>query len=356
MVWRFFVIPLVLIFTSKNGILKVMSYEYKWPIYGHKNLLNFLQETISQNKLANTYLFYGPRGLGKKLTVKYFAKSLFCEDKHLRPCGKCQSCRLTDKNSFLDLYTLGKDQELSAENIREFLHKLSLSNVSGDKKLAIIYGIDTINLYGANALLKTLEEPPRNTTIILVADSLANLPATVMSRCQLLKFTPLKLEDMKQWLENYNLSELEKETIINLSFGRPGIALNMMGDDLENFKKSCNFIVKLLSGSTFYFMQTIDKWFSLLKKENPGAKLYELGALTGQYLDLFEIFLRDLLWVKLNRPVVNTLYETEIKNMASSFSKEILLENLLKINIAKQKIKHNVSPQILWENLLLSVK
>lgn len=333
-----------------------MSYEYKWPIYGHKNLLNFLQETISQNKLANTYLFYGPRGLGKKLTVRYFAQSLFCEDEQIRPCGKCHSCRMTGNDSFLDLYTLGKDQELSVENIREFLHKLSLSHVSGDKKLAIIYGIDSINLHSANALLKTLEEPPKNTSIILVADSIVNLPATVISRCQLLKFRPLSSDDMLEWLKNFSLSKEEKETVINLSFGRPGIALNMMGDNLENFKKSCNFIIKLLSGSTFYFMQTIDKWFSVLKKENPGAKLYELGSLTRQYLDLFEIFLRDMLWAKLDRPVVNSLYEMEIKNLATSFSKETLLKNLLQVNKSKQKIQHNVSPQILWENLLLSIK
>lgn len=333
-----------------------MSYQYKWPIYGHQNLLKYLQETISQDKLANTYLFYGPRGLGKKLTVKYFAKSLFCEDKNIRPCGQCQSCRMTDKNSFLDLYTLGKDQDLSVENIREFLHKLSLSHVSGEKKLAIIYGIDSINLYGANALLKTLEEPPKNTTIILVADSIANLPATVLSRCQLLKFRPLTIGDMESWLENYQLSKEEKSTVINLSFGRPGLALTMMEDNLEKFKKSCNFIVKLLSGSTFYFMQAIDKWFSVLKKENPGAKLYELGDQTRQYLDLFEVFLRDLLWAKLDRPVVNQLYESEIRNMSTSFSQEVLIKNLLEINKAKQKIQHNVSPQILWENLLLSIK
>ena len=333
-----------------------MSYQYKWPIYGHKNLLKFLQETISQDKLANTYLFYGPRGLGKKLTVKYFAQSIFCEHQENRPCGECQSCRMTAKNSFLDLYTLGKDQDLSVENIREFLHKLSMSHVSGEKKLAIIYGIDSINLYGANALLKTLEEPPRNTTIILVADSIVNLPATVISRCQMLKFRPLTSDDMKEWLENFDLAAKEKQTVINLSFGRPGIALTMMEDDLENFKKSCNFIIKLLSGSTFYFMQTIDKWFAFLKKENPGSKLYELGGLTRQYLDLFEVFLRDLLWAKLDRPVVNQLYEAELKNLATSFSQEVLIENLLNVNKAKQKIQYNVSPQILWENLLLIVK
>lgn len=345
-----------LIFTYKNGILSMMSYDFNWPIYGHKNQLKFLQETISQRKLANTYLFYGSSGLGKKTIANYFAKSLFCQDPKIKPCGKCYHCRMIEKNIFMDLYKIGSREELSAENIREFLHNLSLSKVNADHKLAIIYNTETINIHSANALLKTLEEPPANTTIILLADSIVNLPATIISRAQLLKFQALRRDDMKAWLKNYNLSDDEKETIINLSFGRPGLALRMIDDNLENFKKSSNFILKLLSSNTFYFMQAIDKWFSLLKKEYPGYKVYELGILTKQYLDLLEVFLRDLLWIKLDRPIVNEMYKEELVQLATNFSKEKLLENLLSLNKTKTTLKYNVSPQLLWENLLLNVK
>ena len=103
-------------------------------------------------------------------------------------------------------------------------------------------------------------------------------------------------------------------------------------------------------------MQTIDKWFEVLKKEHPGFKLYELGELTKQYLDLFEVFLRDLLWLKLNRPVVNQLYQQDLEKLSPQFDEANLLKNLLSLNQVKQKIKYNVSPQILWENLFLSVK
>jgi DNA polymerase III subunit delta' len=334
-----------------------MSYKFEWPIYGHQNQLQFLQQAIVSDKLANTYLFYGARGLGKKLVAKYFAKSLFCQDPKTKPCNKCYHCRLVDKKTFLDLHTLGsREGELSVESIREFLHKLSLSHVSGQKKLAIIYGIDKINLHGANALLKTLEEPPRNTSIILVADSIANLPSTVMSRCQLLKFKSLARQNMEDWLENFDFSQDEKQTIINLSFGKPGIALGLMEDNLTSFRKNCNFIIKLLSSDTWHYMQTIDKWFDVLKKEYPNFKVYELGNLTKQYLDLFEVFLRDLLWLKLDRPVVNQIYLSELQVLSESFTQEKLLNNLLSINNTKQKLRKNVSPQLLWENLLLNVK
>lgn len=333
-----------------------MSYQFKWPIYGHENQLKFLQETISQAKLANTYLFYGPGGLGKKMTADYFVKSIFCLDDKTKPCEKCDHCRLINKGTFLDIYKVGDREELSIDNIREFLHKISLSKVSGERKVAVIYGAETINLFSANALLKTLEEPPAGTTIILIADSIANLPATVKSRCQLVKFRSLTRENMKDWLSNYDFSQDEKDTIINLSFGRPGTALKMMENNLENFKKNCNFVFKLLDSGTFVSLQAIDKWFEVLKKEYPGYKLYELGKLTEEYLNLMEVFLRDLLWVKLNRPVVNEIYEDELHNLAGRLEAENLIKNLLSLNKVKRKLNYNISPQLLWENLILSIK
>jgi len=333
-----------------------MSADFSWPIFGHKNQLKFLQDTLRQGRLANTYLFYGPSGLGKKMMADYFAQSLFCQAETTKPCGQCQNCRLISRGTFLDLYKLGYNQDLSIDNVREFLHSLSLSNVSGERKLAIIYGVHTINLFSANALLKTLEEPPKNTTIILIADSIVNLPATVMSRAQLLKFKSLSRDDMKAWLATYDFSESEKETIINLSFGKPGVALKMMADHLDNFKTNADFIIKLLSSNTFNYMQAIDKWFETLKKDHAGYKVYELGNLTKDYLDLFEVFLRDLLWIKLGRPIVTELYRDDLQKIAKEFSADSLVNNLLSLNKMKQKLSYNVSPQLLWENLLLSVK
>jgi len=345
-----------LIFGLKNGIFKVMSQEYQWPIYGHKKQLKFLQETVSQHKLANTYLFYGPAGLGKKTITDYFIKSIFCLDSKMKPCDKCDNCKMINKGIFLDIHKVGDRDDLSVDNIREFLHKISMSNFRSHHKIAVVYGTETINLFSANALLKTLEEPPSNTTIILIANSIANLPATIISRAQLIKFQPLKKSDMLAWLKSYNFSDQEKETITNLSFGRPGVALRLMSDDMENFKKSSNFILKMLSGGTFYYMQTIDKWFEVLKKEYPGYKLSELGNLTKEYLDLFEVFLRDILWAKLERPIINRMYNIEINSLAQKFNKQNLIDNLLSLNKAKEKLNYNISPQLLWENLFLNME
>ncbi len=334
-----------------------MSDKYNWPIFGHKQAVDFLQNAIEQDKLAHAYLFYGSKGLGKKMIAHYFAKSIFCTAKDNKPCQVCTDCRAIDKNTHLDFYTLGKNgQESSAEEVRNFLHSLQMAGLSGHKKIAIIYNTENINIFGANALLKTLEEPPKNTHIILLTDNINLLPATVVSRCQLIKFQALRKNEMEQWINTFDFSQSEKETIINLSFGKPGLALHLMRDNLDPWKKSCSFIIKLLSSNIFNTMQTVEKWFTLLKKENPEARSSDLGQETKTYLDQLEVMMRDLLWLKLERPVVNKIFESELSTLAGSYSQERLLQNLLRLSDYRQKIKNNVNPQLMWENVFLNLK
>jgi DNA polymerase III subunit delta' len=346
-----------LIFDGKNVIFYSMSVNFSWPIYGHQQQISFLQESIRQHKLANTYLFYGPRGLGKKLVAYNFAKSLFCQAEDNKPCQKCDACQQINKGVFADLHILGKDQdELSADHIKEFLARLSLTSSSGGHKLAIIQKVDKINLFSANALLKTLEEPPKNTTIILVADQINNLPATVISRCQLLKFCSLDKVAMQEWLGSFDFLAEEKNTVLNLSFGKPGLALEYMDDKLVSFKENCDFLIKLLSNDTLAALQTLDHWFTALKKAHPNYKIYELGEHTTLQLNLLELVLRDILWIKLGRQPINTIYQEQLQDLAKQYQPGILLKNLLKLNNIKKQLKNNVSPLLSWENLVLNFK
>ncbi len=334
-----------------------MSVNFSWPIYGHQRQINFLQTSLEQDSLANAYLFYGSSGLGKKMIARYFAQSLFCQTVADRPCQKCSNCHHVKQGTYADCYLLGQTQEeLSAENIKDFLSRLKLASAIGGRKLAIISQADKINLFAANALLKILEEPPKDTTIILIADQIDYLPATILSRCQLLKFQALDKKAMEDWLSNFSLPELEKATILNLSFGKPGRALNFMADNLANFREQCNWLIKLLDLETLSALQMLDNWFEVLKKDNLKAKVSDLSHSTLEYLDLLELFWRDLLWAKLDRKVLNVLYQKEIKDLSKKYSYTDILKNLLSINKIKKQIKENVSPQILWENLVLNFK
>lgn len=338
-----------------------MSVNFSWPVFGHNKQISFLQNTLKQGNLANAYLFYGAKGLGKKMIAKYFVQSLFCTE-NTKPCQNCLACLRMSKGlqqNFLYLSVLKtKDdtEDTQVEQVRNFLSNLSLTSFDGGYKLAIIYAVDKLNIFSLNALLKVIEEPPKNTTIILIADQINNLPATVISRCQLLKFQPLNKKDMSAWLETFSLAEVDQQTILNLSFGKPGLALEYIEDNLVNFKKDCQFLLKILSDNTFVAWQDLEHWFGILKKENPQAKVYELSQMTTHYLDLWQLLLRDILWHKLNRQVLNVLFAENIAKISQKYSVTKILHNLLSINKIRRQLKNNVTPQLVWENLLLDLK
>ncbi len=338
-----------------------MSVNFSWPIFGHNKQINFLQNTLKQGNLANAYLFYGASGLGKKMIAKYFVQSLFCTE-NTKPCQTCSACQKMNKGlqqNFLYLSALKtKDDngEIQVMQVRHFLSSLSLTSFDGGYKLAVIYAVDKLNIFSLNALLKVIEEPPKNTTIILIADQINNLPATVISRCQLLKFQPLNKVDMLAWLETFSLAEIDKQTILNLSFGKPGLALEYIEDNLVNFKKDCQFLLKILNDNTFVAWQDLEHWFNILKKENPQAKVYELSQITVRYLDLWQLLLRDILWYKLNRSVLNVLFLDNISKISQKYSVAKILNNLLRLNQIRRQLKNNVTPQLVWENLLLDLK
>ena len=330
---------------------------FSWPIYGHHKQIDFLQRSLQQDTLPNAYLFYGSKGLGKKMIAQYFAKSLFCQNTEQKPCQKCTICHHIDEGVYADCYFLGKNvEELSAENVKDFLASLKLASSYGHHKLAIIYQADKLNLFSVNALLKILEEPPKKTTFILIADQIDYLPATILSRCQLLKFQVLNKQTMSSWLENFSLQDLEKETILNLSFGKPGRALNFMEDNLSQFKEKCDWVLKILSSDTLTSLQILENWLEIFKKNSLSSQNLDLPKTSLDYLDILELFWRDLLYAKLDRKILNVLYKEEIKKVANKYSYTDILKNLLTINKIKKQIKNNVSPQMLWENLVLNFK
>ena len=175
-------------------------------LLGHDPILDRFRRTLRAGRLASTFLFVGPPGIGKKSLAIYLAQGLLCErqpEELLEPCGKCPSCaqvlagthpdvvvvkKPADKN-FIPLELLIGDKE---HRMREGLcHDISLKAYSGRRKIAVIDDADYLNQEGANALLKTLEEPPPKSLLILIGTSEQRQLPTIRSRCQVVRFNPL---------------------------------------------------------------------------------------------------------------------------------------------------------------------
>jgi DNA polymerase III subunit delta' len=164
-----------------------------------------VQGAIAGGRLAHALLLAGPRGAGKDHFAHGLASYLLCEaDVKRRPCGECRSCVQIAAGMHPNLMRLQPAEDkrdIAIDDIRDLLDRLHLSSHYGQAKVAIVSPADALNPSGVNALLKTIEEPPAATHIILVAERWRALPATLRSRCQILRFArpPQAAADPGEW-------------------------------------------------------------------------------------------------------------------------------------------------------------
>ncbi len=173
-------------------------------VYGHEKQIKVLQTAISRDRIAHAYLFYGAEGVGKRTVAEVFAKALNCTRGRdsLDACDVCSSCLKIDHGNHSDVITIrAQGQFIKIQEIRELQEQMKFSPFEGGKRIFIIGDADRMNIASANAILKTLEEPSASNILILITSRPHQLPATVLSRCQQLRFNPLRRETIASFLE-----------------------------------------------------------------------------------------------------------------------------------------------------------
>lgn len=218
-------------------------------IVGQEQAVERFRRTLMRDRLASTYLFVGPGGVGKRTFARRLAQALFCQQSKpvdLAPCGTCEACLLCQAGNHPDLLEVARradrtqlvlDQFVgSAENRhREGLcHDLSLKPMIGSRRIAIIDDADTFSSEVANALLKTLEEPPPRSLLILIGTSLAKQLPTIRSRAQVMPFAPLAEETIAKWLIEWDwvTDEAEARRIAAASQGSLDRAKTLLHPEL----------------------------------------------------------------------------------------------------------------------------
>lgn len=167
------------------------------PIVGHQGTLDQLRRAIAHDRLGHAFLFVGRPGIGKRRIARQLSAALLCErnaPEKIEPCGECSSCHLVKARTHPDQIEVSKPadkSEFPISVIHELVGHLSLKPARGQTKIALLDDADTMNAESANALLKTLEEPPPGSVLILLASSLESQLPTIQSRCQVIRFRDL---------------------------------------------------------------------------------------------------------------------------------------------------------------------
>jgi DNA polymerase-3 subunit delta' len=204
---------------------------YPWQQKQWQRLLEMQQ----QERFPHAMLLCGPDGIGLEQFAESFAKQMLCQSKGIDPnnaCGSCQSCQLYAAGSHPDISIIEPEEEgkqLKIAQIRELIEYVTLKSFSGNLKIAIIKSAEAMNRATANALLKTLEEPPSQSMLFLLSHRPSNLPITIRSRCQRIDFNPAFDEAAVSWLnaQSHDLT-LSAEMLLRLSGGGPLKALSML--------------------------------------------------------------------------------------------------------------------------------
>ena len=212
-----------------------------------------LTENLHNKRLAHGLLLHGVSGIGKKAFAIEFAHWLLCEQPLAdKACGMCKSCKLILADSNPDLLTLYPEEEgkaIKVDQIRDLIKKISLTSHGQGYRVIIIAPADALNINASNSLLKTLEEPPENTILILITDKPSKLMATIRSRTQMIRFDLPSEEQSMAWLNEQNIDKAE--LVLNLSGGAPLAAAMMAKDEgLEIRDKLFNNWQELASGNT----------------------------------------------------------------------------------------------------------
>lgn len=215
------------------------------------------------DRLPQSLLILSQPGLGAEALAAWICALALCESRTAAPCGVCGSCvllRADNHPDFHRVHLLDDAQQIKVDQIRELIETLSLSSYRGGRKTAVVESAECLNANGANAFLKTLEEPSGDTLLILVARPSHRLPATIASRCVRLQLRPPTRETALAWLAARDPAGGRWDAALNLAAGAPLMALELPAADIERLEKEMIEGLKRLEAGSVDVTVLADAW------------------------------------------------------------------------------------------------
>ena len=177
-----------------------MSYK---AVFGHERQIAILQNAIRRERVAHAYLFHGMDGIGKRTIAFHFAKALLCQNPDTNgSCDACPTCLKVDHGNHPDVVSIAADGAfIKVQAVKDMISAMAFRPLEGGKRIFILAEAEKMNTTAANALLKTLEEPSASNILLLTTSRPHQLPITILSRCQHLRFQPLSREQVGRFLQ-----------------------------------------------------------------------------------------------------------------------------------------------------------
>ncbi len=323
---------------------------------GHQWAVDLLRGHIRAQRVRHAYLFTGPQGIGRRTLALRFAQALNCPQPPAPgvPCGTCRVCRQIEAGHHPDLFIVQAEREggtLKVDQVRELQRQLALAPYEATYRIALLLRFEEAHPSAANALLKTLEEPPERVVLLLTAESAEGLLPTIVSRCEVIRLRPVPPQPLAQALEAHHQADPEQAALLaHLAHGRPGLALRWLRDPtaLQQREEHLQALEQLLSAdliARFGFAEQLTK-----PRDQAVARL---RPLLQTWLDLW----RDVLLhcADPTLPLANRDRRALIEALAQHLSLAQVQAVVERLVQSLTDLDHHLNPRLLLEVILLDL-
>lgn len=322
-------------------------------------IVELFKNVITNNRLSHAYIFTGQEGVGKTLFSRELAKAVFCQRSHLDACDTCNTCQRIENNNFSDLFLVSPEKHsrvIKIEQLKYLQEVLNVKPLESKCKMVIIQSADRMNEAASNCLLKTLEEPPAYAVIILIATSLESVKDTVRSRCQIIRFSPLSVQVVKDILiNNFHLENKQADRLAFISNGSVERA-KLLSDSgaLEKKNWLVGHLLTLKPDDNLTFSKELVNEWHIQDLD----VLEEKRTFLKELIFSFLLYYRDLLVCKIggrNLPIYHTDWRDTLLSKSASVSEDMLFQILPIIKTSLEHLDANANINLLLENMITKI-
>lgn len=326
-----------------------------WNVWGHEWAENLLKKHIEGGMTRHAYLFTGAPGIGRRTLALCFVKALYCKNPPAPGefCGECYNCRNIAKLQHTDLFigqSAAQGEMLKIDTVREIQRALNLKPYAAPYRTALFLRFEEANINAQNALLKTLEEPPELSKLLLTASNENALLPTISSRCEIIRLRPLSLPALAEKLtEQRGIAPDTARILAHLAAGRAGYALQLADapDKVEHMTSIASDGLELFREDTVRRFAYAAEFKDIRKR--PALR---------ETLQIWQSLFRDLLLLSATddpdaQPISFLTLKDGLIQAAGKGSPETFRACLSEVNRMIAYLNANVNLQLLCENLLL---
>ena len=338
---------------SYQALYRVWRPQVFSDLVGQEFITKTLKNALLTKQTTHAYLFTGPRGTGKTSAAKIFAKAINCQNqKDGEPCNQCETCKAITAGRLNDVIEIDAASNNGVEEIRDIRDKAKYAPTQADYKVYIIDEVHMLSTGAFNALLKTLEEPPEYAIIILITNNKESLLPTIKSRCEIIKFLPISIMELKKYLIDRGVEEKRSALLANFSRGSIEKALEL--SESSDFSIMRDDIQK-------YIQDILDK--NMVEILNISSDMDKYKDKVIIVLDMMINYFRDIMICKDRADkdmLINGDRITFIQNMSSKITYSQVSKIIDIIEEAKRKMRSNcnfsVSIQVMALNIYEVIK